>query len=223
MRAFLLAACFLAFTNAALAADDPMATRYGNTTIALAPDGTTTRLFYRADKTFVAKRGGWQSDGTWTVIDGKVCLAFKIKHPGMGDQDCAAVVPRAVGDVWLQGHQHITLVEGMALDNSPEVQAALAAASRVGNTVVAKDPDGTETRLYWRADHSFSATRPNWKTEGTWAVKGSSLFLHYNIARPGMGTDEEMKNATPRKVGEVWGMADRSVTLVEGEQLTQPK
>jgi len=85
--------------------------------------------------------------------------------------------------------------------------------------VVAKDPDGTETRLYWRPDHTFSATRPGWKTEGTWRVGGSSLFLHYNVARPGMGTDEEMKNATPRKVGESWGMADRKVTLAAGEQL----
>ena len=223
MRAIFLAAWLLTLSAAAFASDDPMATRYGNTTIALGPDGTTTRLFYRADKSFVAKRGSWQSDGTWSVADGKVCLSFKITHPGIGDQKCAAVEPHAIGDVWLQGHHRLTLVAGLALDNTPVVLAALAAASRVGNTIVAKDPDGTETRLYWRPDHTFSATRPTWKTEGTWAVKGSSLFLHYDIARPGMGTDEEMKNATPRKIGEIWGMADRKVTLVEGEHLEQPK
>ena len=121
--------------------------------------------------------------------------------------------------MWIHGDRRVTLIPGRELNDTPEVLAALAAASRVGNTVVAKDPDGTETRLYWRPDHTFSATRPGWQTEGTWGVKGSSLFLHYNVARPNMGSDEEMKNATPRKVGEVWGMADRKVTLVAGEQL----
>jgi hypothetical protein len=220
MRIELLFAAFVGLTACALAADDPMASRYGNTTIALDPDGSTTRLFYRADHSFVAKRADWQSDGSWALENGKLCLSYKITRPGVGDKECVSSEPHAIGDVWIHGIHHVTLVSGMALDNSPEALAALAAASRVGNTIVAKDPDGTETRLYWRPDHSFSATRPTWKTEGTWAVKGSSLILHYNIARPGMGTDEEMKSATPRQVGEIWGMADRKVTLVAGEQLT---
>ncbi len=222
MRTRLLAVSLLAFTAAAFAGGDPMASRYGNTTLALDPDGSTTRLFYRADHSFVARRTAWQSDGRWALENGKLCLSYKIARPGVGGKECVSSEPHAIGDVWIHGGHHLTLVAGMALDDSPEALAALAAAARVGNTVVAKDPDGTETRLYWRPDHSFSATRPGWKTEGTWAVKGSSLFLHYNIARPGMGTDEEMKNATPRKVGDSWGMADRKVTLVEGEQL-QPE
>jgi hypothetical protein len=223
MRTKLLAALFLAATTPVFAADDPMASRYGNTTVALDPDGTTTRLFYRADHSFVAKRADWQSDGTWAIENSKLCLTYKITCPLVGDKECVSSEPHALGDVWIHGVRHITLVAGMAMTDTPDVLAALAAASRVGNTIVAKDPNGTETRLYWRPDHTFSATRPGWKTEGTWAVKGSSLFLHYNIARPNMGSDEEMKNATPRKVGEVWGMANRKVTLVEGEHLEQPK
>jgi hypothetical protein len=208
-----------AVTGAALAGDDVMASRYGNTTIALDPDGSTTRLFYRADHSFAAKRADWQSEGRWSIENGKLCLAYAVTRPGVGDRECVSSESHAVGDVWIHGIHHVTLVAGMALSDTPEALAAMAAAARVGNTVVAKDPDGTETRLYWRPDHSFTATRPGWKTEGTWMVKGSSLFLHYAIARPGMGTDEEMKNATPRKVGEVWGMADRKVTLVAGEAL----
>jgi hypothetical protein len=224
MRACLFAASLLVLTaTSAAVADDPMAARYGNTTIALDPDGTSTRLFYRADHSFVAKRADWQSDGAWAIENGKLCLSYKITRPQVGDKECVSSEPHALGDVWIHGIRHITLVKGMALEDTPDVLAALAASSRVGNTVVAKDPDGTETRLYWRPGHTFSATRPGWKTEGTWVVKGSSLFLHYNVPRPNMGSDEEMKNATPRKVGEVWGMADRKVTLVAGEQLTQPK
>lgn len=218
-----IAAVLILATTPAFAADDPMASRYGNTTIALDPDGTTTRVYYRADHSLIAKRAGWQSDGTWQVEDGKLCLSYKIARPGGGDNECIASEAHALGEVWVRFGHRITLVPGMAIADTPEALAALAAASRVGNTVVAKDPDGTETRLYWRPDHTFSATRPGWKTEGAWAVKGSSLFLHYNVPRPNMGSDEEMKNATPRKVGEVWGMADRKVTLVEGEQLGQPK
>ena len=150
---------FLALTVPAFA-DDVMASRYGNTTIALDPDGSTTRLFYRADHSFVAKRADWQSDGSWAVENGKLCLSYKITRPGVGDKECVSSEAHAIGDVWIHGIHHVTLVSGMALDNSPETLAALAAAARVGNTIVAKDPDGTETRLYWRPDHSFSAIRP---------------------------------------------------------------
>lgn len=214
---------FVLAAASAFAADDPIASRYGNTTIALEPDGTTTRVFYRADHSLVAKRGDWQSDGTWAIADGKLCLSYKVTRPGGGDKDCISAEAHALGEVWIRYGIRLTIVEGMAMTDTPEVLAALAAASRVGNTIVAKDPDGTETRLYWRPDHTFAGTRPGWKTEGTWAVRGSSLFLHYNIPRPNMGSDEEMKNATPRKIGEVWGMADRKVTLVAGEQLSQTK
>ncbi|GAA0537595.1 hypothetical protein FHS83_003469 [Rhizomicrobium palustre] len=220
MRAFLIASVL--FLAGAFAATDPMATRYGNTTIALDPDGSTTRLFYRADQSFVAKQTNWQSDGHWAFESGKLCLTYKITRPGVGDKECVSSEPHAIGDVWIHGIHHVTLVQGEALKDTPEVLAALAAASRVGNTIIAKDPDGTETRLYWRPDHSFSATRPGWQTEGSWRVQGASLILHYNIPRPNMGSYEEMKNATPRKVGEVWGMADRQVTLVAGNQLKAP-
>lgn len=223
MRVFTATLMVLATATSAFAADDPMAARYGNTTIALDPDGITTRVLYRADHSFVAKRADWQSDGTWAIENGKLCLTYKISRPGGSDVECLSLESHAVGEVWIRYGIHLTMVEGMAMTDTPEALAALAAASRVGNTVVAKDPDGTETRLYWRPDHTFSATRPGWKTEGTWAVKGSSLILHYNIPRPNMGSDEEMKNATPRKVGEVWGMADRKVTLAAGEQLEQAK
>lgn len=213
---------FLATASTALSAD-PMASRYGNTTIAMDKDGTLTRLFYRADHSFVAKRADWQSEGTWSIKDGKLCLAYKTVRPGVGTSECVSSEPHALGDVWIHNGRHITLVKGMAMTDTPEVDAALAAASRVGNTIVAKDPDGTETRIYWRPDHSFSAVRPDWKSEGNWMVKGSEVCLHYDVPRPNMGSDECMKNATLRKVGEVWGRADRKVTLVEGEQLTAKK
>jgi hypothetical protein len=217
MRSFLAALCLV--STSAMAADDPMATRIGNTTLVIQPSGAAVHMLYRADHSFVAKSARGQVVGQWTLANGSLCLQFKTPVAGIGDKECGPADSHAVGDVWLLGGRHLTLIQGEVLDDTPEVLAALAAASRVGNTVVAKDPDGTETRLYWRPDHTFSATRPGWKTDGTWRVQGASLFLHYNIARPNMGSDEEMKNATPRRVGETWGMADRQVTLVAGEQL----
>lgn len=221
MRACLLAASFLSLTAIAFAGDDIMAGYVGNTSISIDQNGVTTHVFYRADNVFAAKRAGTTGNGAWAVQGDKLCLTYD--RPGLGNSVCVPVEPHRAGDVWIHGDRRVALVAGRELNDTPEVLAALAAASRVGNTVVAKDPDGTETRLYWRPDHTFSATRPGWQTEGTWGVKGSSLFLHYNVARPNMGSDEEMKDATPRKVGEVWGMADRKVTLVAGEQLGQPK
>jgi hypothetical protein len=218
MRFAVFAFSLLTFTATLAASDaqDPMAGYIGNTSISIDNQGNTIHVFYRADNAFALQSGSFSGNGTWAVDNGKLCLTYE---NGSGRKACVPVEPHQAGDVWNHGDRHITLVPGRALTATPEVLAALAAASRVGNTVVAKDPDGTETRLYWRPDHTFAATRPGWKTEGTWAVKGSSLFLHYAIARPNMGSDEEMKNATPRKVGEVWGMADRKVTLVAGEQL----
>lgn len=219
MRLFVIAATLIHFTAAAMAGSDPMETRYGNTTIALSDDGSTARIFYSPNHSFKAKQDDWEAEGRWDLHHGKLCLSSQKPFRGIRARECFSAKPHRVGDVWIDGKRRFTLVEGMAFDDSPQVLAALAAASRVGNTVVAKDPDGTETRLYWRPDHSFTAKRPGWKTEGTWRVEGASLFLHYNIPRPGMGSDEEMKNATPRKPGEVWGMADRKVTLMKGEQL----
>ena len=220
MRLAVFAAFSLLTITASLAAaeaqDDPMAGYVGNTSISIDNQGNTIHVFYRADNVFAMQSGGFSGGGTWAVESGKLCLTYE---NGSGRKACVPVEPHQTGDVWSHGDRRATLVPGRALTDTPEVLAALAAASRVGNTVVAKDPDGTETRLYWRPDHTFAATRPGCKTEGTWAVKGSSLLLHYNVARPNMGSDEEMKNATPRKVGEVWGMADRKVTLVAGDAL----
>jgi hypothetical protein len=207
--------------TASFAADDVMASRYGNTTLALYPDGSVTRLWYNAEHTFRAKHGATEFNGIWKIANGELCLEYRLSKLTPYETECFHANPHAIGDVWLEGPRHITLIAGVVTGDTPEALAALAAASRVGNTIVAKDPDGTETRLYWRPDHTFSATRPGWKTEGTWKFLGSSLFLHYNIPRPNMGSDEEMKNATPRKIGEAWGMADRRVTLVAGEQLQQ--
>jgi hypothetical protein len=218
MRVTWFAALCLAAV-AANAADDPMAGYVGNTSIAIDNAGNSVRVFYRADNVFAARSGDRTSDGTWAITNGQLCLTHEATRTVPGKTACVAVEPHQLGDIWIHGGRRITLVPGRALSDTPETQAALAALSRVGNTIVAKDPDGTVTRIYWRPDHTFAATRPGWKTEGTWKVEGTSLFLHYNIARPNMGSDEEMKNATPRKVGEIWGMADRQVTLAAGEQL----
>lgn len=219
MRMTIAAAVMGLTMTAALAGSDPMATRFGNTMLVIEPDGRIVHMLYRADGSFLAKSARGQIDGTWTLQNDALCLNFPKALAGIGDKECGPADVHAVGDVWLLGSRHLTLVQGVVLDDTPDVLAALAAASRVGNTVVAKDPDGTETRLYWRPDHTFSATRPGWKSEGTWRVEGSSLLLHYDVPRPAMGRDEEMKNATPRRLGETWGMADRQVTLVAGEQL----
>lgn len=113
MRSLFFAAAMIALTGAALAQDDPMASRYGNTTIATDPDGSQTKIYYRADHTFTATHGFWKSEGTWSVEDGKLCLTYQNVRPKVGSRECVSAEAHNIGDKWRHNGRSITLVEGL--------------------------------------------------------------------------------------------------------------
>ena len=113
MRTIILAATFVALSVSAAYADDVMATRYGNTTIATESNGTQTKLYYKADGTFTGKQGSLDFKGTWKVDGGKVCLKFDRAVPGYAEPFCPAIEAHKVGDSWKAAGRTVTLVKGI--------------------------------------------------------------------------------------------------------------
>jgi len=93
----------------ARAADDIMASRYGNTIVTTAANGVTNKMHYKADGTFDATQGAGTFSGTWK-LDGKGVLCLTFVPSG---STCAPAVAHKVGDTWLANGDTISLVEGI--------------------------------------------------------------------------------------------------------------
>ena len=67
----------------AIAADDPMASRYGNTVVITGPDGKEVgRIYYDADKKVSRKMAdGSEVKGTWALEGTKLCFAQTAPAP----------------------------------------------------------------------------------------------------------------------------------------------
>jgi hypothetical protein len=90
--------------SVALAADDVMASRYGNTTVTTDAKGQQTKVWYKADGTFTAKAGDQTTTGTWKVDGGKICLTYTgATPPGMTSPACFPISAHKVGDKWTVG------------------------------------------------------------------------------------------------------------------------
>ena len=113
MRTIVLAATFAALSVTAAYAEDVMASRYGNTTIATDANGVQTRIYYNAGGTLTGKQGTLNFKGTWKVGDGKVCITTDVPVPGIPPGFCPPVTARAVGDTWKAGERTVTLVKGI--------------------------------------------------------------------------------------------------------------
>ncbi|HUO93370.1 MAG TPA: hypothetical protein VMU22_10635 [Rhizomicrobium sp.] len=114
MRTILLGVAALAFSTSLAFADDVMASRYGNTTIATDPSGLVTKLYYSADGTFKGTQGGAPFSGTWKIDPpGTICLVFPQKIEGMTSPFCAPVVEHKVGDKWSAAGRSLSLVQGI--------------------------------------------------------------------------------------------------------------
>lgn len=97
-------------------------------------------------------------------------------------------------------------------------------AARYGNTVVAKGADGGETKMFYNADKSFSATLPD-KSEikGTWEITADgNLCLTQKEPAPAADAKPVCNpfDAT-RKVGDTWETKNQAgetvtVSLVAG-------
>lgn len=117
-RIVLISAASIALAvTAALAADDVMATRYGNTTISTDAKGVETKVYYNADHTFTFKSGAQAGKGTWKVDGGNICLTYETPQPGVPNPLCLPVAAHKVGDTWTTGEgeqkRTVKLVQGV--------------------------------------------------------------------------------------------------------------
>ena len=113
MRAVLLgAALAIAAIGPALAGDEVLASRFGNTTITKA-GGVENHVYYAADHTFTAKQGATTAKGTWKIDGSTICLTFETPVPGTPNPACAPVSDHKVGDTWSAGPYTVSLVAGI--------------------------------------------------------------------------------------------------------------
>jgi hypothetical protein len=105
MRKIVLAslAAFALATTVSMAADDVMATRYGNTTVSTDAKGVETKVYYSADHTFTFKSGTQSGKGTWKIDGGNICLTYEVAIPGVPNPLCLPVTAHKVGDTWTTG------------------------------------------------------------------------------------------------------------------------
>jgi len=113
MRAVLLgAALAVAAIVPALAGDEVLASRFGNTTITKA-NGVENHVYYAADHTFGAKQGATTTKGMWKIDGSTICLTFETPVPGTPNPACAPVSDHKVGDTWSAGPYTVSLVAGI--------------------------------------------------------------------------------------------------------------
>lgn len=115
MRSIILATAFAALSVTYAFADDIMASRYGNTTMATDAQGVQTKIYYQADGTLTAKQGDMSYKATWKVdAANKLCLTFSGMAPkGMTNPFCVTVAAHKVGDTWKADDRTVTLVKGI--------------------------------------------------------------------------------------------------------------
>lgn len=114
MRKFLIAAAALALSTTLAFADDIMASRYGNTTMATDPSGVVTKFYYAADGTFTGKQGTQSFNGTWKLdASNNLCLTFAQTLPGVANPTCLPASAHKVGDTWGGAGRTVTLVQGI--------------------------------------------------------------------------------------------------------------
>jgi hypothetical protein len=81
--------------------------RYGNTVVATYPDGTVTKFYYNADKTFTAKveKDGnvmAETKGTWRLDAANICLTSESTFGPFeaGKERCVPLMGDKAGDSW---------------------------------------------------------------------------------------------------------------------------
>lgn len=104
MRFILTISAALLMSSSAFAADDIMASTYGNTVV-----GKTamfeSHTHYNADHTFTASysamMGSMDAKGTWSIDGtGKLCRQFETAPPGAPNPLCVPWAAHKLGDNW---------------------------------------------------------------------------------------------------------------------------
>ncbi len=102
MKRILLGVAAIALSaSLAVAADDPMQTRYDNTVTVTDAKGGVTKLHYNKDGTLgVVLPDGTKSTGKWAIKDGKLCVTPDA-GPTAGKEQCNPFDgTKKVGDSW---------------------------------------------------------------------------------------------------------------------------
>ena len=93
-------------------------------------------------------------------------------------------------------------------------------ASRYGNTTMSTDAKGVQTKVYYKADHTFSFKSGDQQGKGTWKVDAGKVCLTYEGTPPPGMTNPFCAPVVDRKVGDKWTVGDgdnkRSIELVAG-------
>ena len=111
--AILSAALLVAATVPALAGDEVLASRFGNTTITKDAQGNERHVYYKADHTFTGKQGTATFSGTWKVDGSTICLTADQPIPGVPNPICTPVEAHNIGDTWQAGPFTVSLVAGI--------------------------------------------------------------------------------------------------------------
>jgi YD repeat-containing protein len=88
-------------SSLALASDDPLANRYGNTTVVTNAKGEVTKLMYDKNGTMaIVQADGTKITGKWVVKEGKLCVTPD-GGPMAGKEQCNPFDPsKKAGDSW---------------------------------------------------------------------------------------------------------------------------
>jgi hypothetical protein len=114
MRSMNLAAALVVASVSYAFADDIMASRFGNTTMATDSKGVQTKIYYQADGTLTAKQGTMDYKGTWKLdAKNQLCLTFDKPPQGMTNPFCVTVESHKVGDTWKAGDRTVMLMKGI--------------------------------------------------------------------------------------------------------------
>ncbi|NOT41145.1 MAG: hypothetical protein HOP13_11685 [Alphaproteobacteria bacterium] len=102
MKRMLMGVAALALSaTLAIAADDPMQTRYDNTVTLTDAKGGVTKLHYNKDGTMgVVLPDGTKGTGKWAIKEGKLCVTPEA-GPTAGKEQCNPFdATKKVGDSW---------------------------------------------------------------------------------------------------------------------------
>jgi|SRR4051812_13728323 hypothetical protein len=115
MRTILIVAAVSTAPSLALAQDEVMAARFGNTTVTHTDSGHEVHMYYKADHTFTGNvvDADFRLKGTWAVNAGTVCLTYNPPPPTVSNPVCQPVVAHNIGDTWTVGKNTVTLVKGI--------------------------------------------------------------------------------------------------------------
>lgn len=100
MRTILFAATAAFCVTSALAADDPVASRFGNTTVITTATGAVIKVWYSADHTVTWFTGPIATHGTWALEGSMMCITLAEPPAGVPPKSCNPFEVHKVGDTW---------------------------------------------------------------------------------------------------------------------------